>query len=315
MAINWSAGLISAGGSFKDYSAVLLKEEYMADAKATAAHTSLMDRYTTLLDTVTSSISDNTTDMGQIIDPERQESLYTYQNVLINALQTGKQIPATTLQAMAEEVAKGGTQDTEKESEDVEAASGFWSAMYADTLGQALPEAMSWIKEKMEENLKGLSEEEIKKPETIIKSAKKIPGAWASIKDWWASTSRGDERLDTEKPADVEEADPSLQSTYEDPFGVGLINQGTATPEQEATMAAGGVQGGSGYVEPEIAQETVSDISGVVGSEEALTSLFRDVGGPVGEALNSSADGWPHKAQDHSQRDGTKSGGDGYKQR
>tara|TARA_R100001594_G_scaffold142290_1_gene189071 strand:+ start:329 stop:1753 length:1425 start_codon:yes stop_codon:yes gene_type:complete len=283
MAINWSAGLISAGGSLKDYSAVLLKEEYMADAKATAAHTSLMDRYTTLLDTVTSSISDNTTDMGQIIDPERQESLYTYQNVLINALQTGKQIPATTLQAMAEEVAKGGTQDTEKESEDVEAASGFWSAMYADTLGQALPEAMSWIKEKMEENLKGLSEEEIKKPETIIKSAKKIPGAWASIKDWWASTSRGDERLDTEKPADVEEADPSLQSTYEDPFGVGLINQGTATPEQEATMAAGGVQGGSGYVEPEIAQETVSDISGVVGSEEALTSLFRDVGGPVGE--------------------------------
>ena len=64
MAINWSAGLISAGGSFKDYSAVLLKEEYMADAKTTAAQTSLMDRYSTLLDTVTSSISDNNSESG-----------------------------------------------------------------------------------------------------------------------------------------------------------------------------------------------------------------------------------------------------------
>ena len=68
----------------------------------------------------------------------------------------------------------------------------------------------------------------------------------------------------------------------------GLIEQGTATTEQEATMAAGGELGGSGYVETPIMQETVSDISGVVGSEEALTSLFRDVGGPVGEPAGTT---------------------------
>ena len=276
MAINWSAGLISAGGSFKDYSAVLLKEEYMAEAKATAAHTSLMDRYSTLLDTVTDSISDNIDEMGDIIDPDRQESLYIYQNVLMNALETGKQIPAGTVQAMAELAAKAGTQDTEEESEDVEAASGFWSAMYADTLGKALPEGLSWIKEKMQESLKGLSEEKIKKPETIIESAKKIPGAWEAIKNWWSDTKFGSGSGPGQGDAIRQEHSSPLHD-------VGLIEQGAATPEQEATMAAGGVQGGSGYVEPEIAQETVSDISGVVGSEEALTSLFRDVGGPVGE--------------------------------
>ena len=184
---------------------------------------------------------------------------------------------------MAEELAKGGNPEVGEESEDAEAASGFWSAMYEDTLGKALPEGLSWIKEKMQESLKGLSEEEIKKPETIIESAKKIPGAWESIKDWWDSLTFGADRLEEEQPADTEGPDPSLQATYGDPFGIGLINQGTATPEQEATMAAGGVQGGSEYVEPEIEQETVSDISGVIGPEEALTSLFRDVGGPVGE--------------------------------
>ena len=68
----------------------------------------------------------------------------------------------------------------------------------------------------------------------------------------------------------------------------GLIGQGTATPDQEDLMAAGGEVGGSGYVEPPIGGETVSDISDVVGTEETLGSLFRDVGGPVGEPAGTT---------------------------
>jgi hypothetical protein len=304
-----ATGLISAGEEFKAHGAMRVKEEYMAEEKATAAASALMDRYSTLLDTVTSSISDNTTDMGTVIDPDRQESLYRYQNILINALETGRQIPAGTVQAVAEELAKAGTPEVGEESEDAEAASGFWSAMYADTLGQALPEGMSWIKEKMQDSLKNLSEEEIKKPETIIESAKKIPGAWAAIKDWWASTSRGDERLDTERATDIEGADPatddteSLQKTYEDPFGVGmagLISEGEGALAQR--FSAEGIldpmstaQAGIGMTEKELAQITAENarqqeaasteseaLNQYIGSEEALKSLGA-IGGPIGE--------------------------------
>ena len=49
MAINWSAGLISAGGSMKQYSAMLLKEEYMQEerdiAAASASAARFMDLY------------------------------------------------------------------------------------------------------------------------------------------------------------------------------------------------------------------------------------------------------------------------------
>tara|TARA_R100001594_G_scaffold5222_2_gene16680 strand:- start:3655 stop:5361 length:1707 start_codon:yes stop_codon:yes gene_type:complete len=45
MAINWSAGLISAGGSFKDYSAVLLKEEYMQEERDIAASSASAARF------------------------------------------------------------------------------------------------------------------------------------------------------------------------------------------------------------------------------------------------------------------------------
>jgi hypothetical protein len=113
-----ATGLISAGEEFKAHGAMRVKEEYMAEEKATAAASALMDRYSTLLDTVTSSISDNTTDMGTVIDPDRQEYLYRYQNILINALETGRQIPAGTVQAVAEELAKAGTPEVGEESEE-----------------------------------------------------------------------------------------------------------------------------------------------------------------------------------------------------
>jgi len=49
MAINWSAGLISAGGSMKQYSAMLLKEEYMQEEReakaASASAARFMDLY------------------------------------------------------------------------------------------------------------------------------------------------------------------------------------------------------------------------------------------------------------------------------
>ena len=76
----------------------------------------------------------------------------------------------------------------------------------------------------------------------------------------------------------------------------GLIEQGStvgggggggATQEQQDLMAAGGVLGGSEFVETPIGRET-QDISGAVGSEEALTSFFRDVGGPVGEPTGTT---------------------------
>jgi len=45
MAINWSAGLISAGGSMKQYSAMLLKEEYMQEEKEIAAASASAARF------------------------------------------------------------------------------------------------------------------------------------------------------------------------------------------------------------------------------------------------------------------------------
>jgi len=291
MAINWSAGLISAGGSMKQYSAMLLKEQYMAEEKAAASHTALMDRYSTLLDTVTDSISDNT-EMGRIIDSDRQESLYRYQNVLINALETGKQIPAGTVQAIAEAAAKAGTSDTEE----VEDEGGFWSGVgeffsaAKEDLTPELKKVQDWLKSNVDEAdfVQGPRGQVYPKdPEALEKALGNAKEKMQAIKDWWDSLSwadAGEERQKEELPANVEGPDPDLQHRM-DALGspTGLIDQGTLTPDQEAAMAAGGALGGSGYVEPEIAQETVSDISGIVGSEEALTSLFRDVGGPVGE--------------------------------
>jgi len=286
MALNWgkaiSAGLITAGEEMKAHGAMRIKEEYMAEEKAVASHSALMDRYSTLLDTVTDSISDNINEYGQVVDADRQKSLYRYQNVLINALETGKQIPAGAVQAIAEEAATGEVLEVEEESEDAEAASGFWSAMYADTLGKALPEGMSWIKEKMQENLKNVSKEELKKPETIIESAKKIPGAWDAIKNWWASTSRGDERLDTEKPADVEEAE--LQQRMDalgSPIQTGLIEEGIRYTEADTAQE---IPGGGISEEPPLGSETVNGVPQTgIGSEAALRSLYEDVGGPIGE--------------------------------
>lgn len=283
MAINWSAGLISAGGSMKQYSAMLLKEEYMAEEKAAAAQTGLMGRYSTLLDTVTDSISDNTTEMGRIIDPERQESLYTYQNVLMNALQTGKQIPATTLQAMAEEVAKGGTPEVEDKSGFFSAIGGFFSAA-AEDLTPELKKVQDWLKSNVDKDdvvmgargavYKG-SPEELEK--ALGNASKKIQ----AIKDWWASITFGADRLEEEQPANIEGADPSLQATYEDPFGVGLIEKGIRYTDEDTAQE---MPGGGVSEEPPLESEIVNGIPQTgIGSEATTRSLFEDVGGPIGE--------------------------------
>ena len=283
MAINWSAGLISAGGSMKQYSAMLLKEEYMAEEKAAAAQTGLMGRYSTLLDTVTDSISDNTTEMGRIIDPDRQESLYIYQNVLMNALQTGKQIPATTLQAMAEEVAKGGTPEVEDKSGFFSAIGGFFSAA-AEDLTPELKKVQDWLKSNVDKDdvvmgargavYKG-SPEELEK--ALGNASKKIQ----AIKDWWASITFGADRLEEEQPANIEGADPSLQATYEDPFGVGLIEKGIRYTDKDTAQE---MPGGGVSEEPPLESEIVNGIPQTgIGSEATTRSLFEDVGGPIGE--------------------------------
>lgn len=309
MAINWSKGLISAGGSMKQYSAMLLKEEYMAEEKAAAAHSGLMDRYSTLLDTVTDSISDNRDQFGNVADSERQETLYMYQNVLINALETGKQIPAGTLQAMAEAAAKAGTPKVKEEVEDeggfFSAVGEFLSAAWED-LSPELREVQDWLKANVDKDdvvmgahgavYKG-SPEELEK--ALGNASKKIQ----AIKDWWASITFGADRTNEEQPFDIEGPDPSLQETYEDPFGVGvsgIISEGEGALAQR--FSAEGIldpmstaQAGIGMTEEELAQITAENarqqeaasteseaLNQYIGSEEALKSLGA-IGGPIGE--------------------------------
>lgn len=287
MAINWSKGLISAGGSMKQYSAMLLKEEYMAEEKAAAAHSGLMDRYSTLLDTVTDSISDNRDQFGNVADSERQETLYMYQNVLINALETGKQIPAGTLQAMAEAAAKAGTPKVKEEVEDeggfFSAVGEFLSAAWED-LSPELREVQDWLKANVDKDdvvmgargavYKG-SPEELEK--ALGNASKKIQ----AIKDWWASITFGADRLEEEQPANIEGADPSLQATYEDPFGVGLIEKGIRYTDKDTAQE---MPGGGVSEEPPLESEIVNGIPQTgIGSEATTRSLFEDVGGPIGE--------------------------------
>ena len=294
MAINWSKGAISLGGSFKDYSAQLKKDEYMAAASAVTAQDSLMGRYGTILDSLDDEIKANrNTITGKIISEKRENEIQRYRAVMLEAIRQGKALPDDIWKQIQNSVVTdgAGVDDPAIDGGDggfLSAVGEFLSAAWKD-LSPELKEVQDWLKSNVDETdfVQGPRGQVYPKdPEALKKALGNASKKIQAIKDWWASISRGDERLDTEQPANVEGADPELQQRMNalgSPIQAGLIEQGTATPEQEATMAAGGTLGGSGYVEPEIEQETVSDISGVVGSEEALTSLFRDVGGPVGE--------------------------------
>jgi hypothetical protein len=298
MAINWSKGAISLGGSFKERSAQLKKDEYMAAASAVTAQDSLMGRYKTVLDTIDTSIKNNRdTITGKIINDALDNDLQMGKAILIEAIMSGTALPTGSWNSILELSKSLNTTDATLESagDDAEAASGFWSAMYADTIGQALPQGMSWIKEKMEDSFKGLSEEEIKKPETIIESAKKIPGAWEEILDWWRTTKFGSnpgigDAIPQEEPS----------SPLDDVGMAGLISEGEGALAQ--SFSAEGIsdpmstaQAGIGMTEEELAQITAENarqqeatsaeseaLNQYIGSEEALQSLS-SIGGPVGE--------------------------------
>jgi hypothetical protein len=286
-----SAGLISAGGSFKDYSAVLLKEEYMAEAKATAAQTSLMDRYKTVLDTIDTSITNNrNTISGGVIDSKLDSELQMGKAVLVQAILEGRALPIDSWNSILK-LAGAETEETAGEEEDSEG--GFISAV-GGFLGAAMKDLNPKLRELQKLLKSNIDKDDVVRgprgavyqgtPEQAKKALGNAKENVQAIKDWWASITFGADRLEEEQPADTEGPDPSLQATYGDPFGIGLINQGTATPEQEATMAAGGTKGGSEYVGPEIGQETVNGIPQTgVGSEATTRSLFEDVGGPIGE--------------------------------
>jgi hypothetical protein len=294
MAINWSKGAISLGGSFKDYSAQLKKDEYMAAASAVTAQDSLMGRYGTILDSLDDEIKANrNTITGKIISEKRENEIQRYRAVMLEAIRQGKALPDDIWKQIQNSVVTGGA--VVENSEDTEAASGFWSALYDDTIAEALPEAMSWIKEKMQDSLKGLSEEEIKKPETIIESAKKIPGAWESILDWWRTTKFGS------NPG-IGDAIPQKEpSSPLDGVGMaGLISEGDEALAQRFSAESisdpmSTAQAGIGMTEEELAQITAENarqqeatsaeseaLNQYIGSEEALQSLS-SIGGPVGE--------------------------------
>ena len=282
MAINLSAGLISAGGSFKDYSAVLLKEEYMAEAKATAAQTSLMDRYKTVLDTIDTSITNNrNTISGAVIDSKLDRELQMGKAVLVEAILEGKALPIDSWNSILK-LAGAETEETAGEKEDSEG--GFFNAVgeffraAAEDLNPALKKVQDWLKSNVSDEdfvmgprgviYKG-SPDELEK--ALGNASEKIQ----AIKDWYKSLQQGD----------VGSTEAERQVLIDNVRAAQDIRKNALNPSRydkedtdEETL------GGGINLEPPLGSETVNGIPQIgIGSEATRRSLFEDVGGPIGE--------------------------------
>lgn len=351
-----ATGLISAGEEFKAHGAMRVKEEYMAEEKATAAAAAHQDKLQFLYEETGKEIRSITKAMSEGLQGnpiEMQSSLdklKARQNILL------AEIMGITLPKEQEDYLSGvaeGTIETKEASEKSELfknLTGFSKYLLKNAKDKGIEVAKKFIQEAHPdvwsdtknnlERFRGrqgpVSDEEIigdimsllvetQGVDTARRFFEGMVSGWSLDSSFWPklefperegqygssllddATLKEDYKSEEEyrKEAieergerqfeDQEQVDPRFtrnafveEQLTPGKIEQGLIEQGSATQEQQDLMAAGGVQGGSGFVEREIGGETVSNISGVVGSEEALTSLFRDAGGPVGEPAGTT---------------------------
>tara|TARA_R100000315_G_C5232974_1_gene144025 strand:+ start:913 stop:2388 length:1476 start_codon:yes stop_codon:yes gene_type:complete len=283
MAINLSAGLISAGGSFKDYSAVLLKEEYMAEAKDTAAQTSLMDRYKTVLDTIDTSITNNRDKLsGAIIDSKLDSELQMGKAVLVQAILEGKALPIDSWNSILK---LSGAEAEETAGEKEASEGGFFNAVgelfsaTTDDLSEAAKKLQKWLKSNVSnEDFQSTPRGAVYKgsPDELEKALGNAEEKIQGIIDWYKSLKKGDVgRTNAEMEARVNTVKDAEEKRK------GALNTEVRYDKEDTDEET---LGGGIDPEPPLGSETVNGIPQTgIGSEATRRSLFEDVGGPIGE--------------------------------